>query len=639
MYRCQIPRHLTPLFCETVRELERITSPNRPHAARGLTLAFHQLQLEPSSKRYLARFLLETPEAAALAAASDSRTLNEWLENLERRISQARYSRGRFQTATEKLMSAHGQPAAPWQKLPPMPTPPHVARAKNATDLLMAKLAPVTERAAETAAKFRQVDTGPKHSAYITPPGMPACFRLDKLEDGKLECRSHGEIAPDIELRQEKLQVSCISAWAQGHLMELLEDGTLPPEEIIEYTHPAWSLTHNITHRYMNAVDRLTAIAAGGNPEGVHYSGLNSLVTKPALTKAADEINHHTLTQLVSETNRIHREAWFAPAQAQKISAHNWVELNEETFVELERKCRGTAKYFLNNAVDPEEEPQRLHPGQVINRLKRHTGLDGAAWKVFCRMGPAKFMTHHNLRQPHNIRDLCEAIAQANVPYANPADLHTVALTGAESSRHRLATNRHGNPWKRWVQLIGAYLRREHDSVRTFSHVVNAFSHQETQGDAPWGPGEWETHARRADRWHRELERIEEHGLSPDQLHLAWESALEQQDNGELTLKPENTAVALVHLAETMHNCIATVAPNCATGMSRIYTIWEGDTILAAAEIRNSTGRWTLSQVEAPNHGSPEPRALELAKALPELYASAERSTAPPAGKERDAEA
>ena len=568
--------------------------------------------------------LFEAQAACEDAASAPDAVYAEWLEKIGKMVNDDNRRRRRLNSATQKFLReretrANVPPRPPWALAEQWM---RTVREASAVRHLLEELMP---EAVQKAQEIRPTAKTDGSVSFMTDEENPPCWKLTAEADGTLSLEVHGHPSEGGRLPPEHHPAEELRAWARGELLESLESRWKGSRlRLIELIWPAKYAWPHAANAWTEAQETLTAAATGPGDEDATASphSLDILRTRPALRRAAEEAATAVETDLISPDNRTHRQAWFQEDRAATLYAHNWTALNADMFTSLERKHRGLTRYFINQVLGPEEAPRRLTPSEVVARTKNHTQLNGSAWKVFLRMNPSTLIATSGSARTSETTALCQAIAEANVPGAEPGDLARVAVTGRASATYAAESQ---ETWRAWTRLVSAYLRREgrERGGWTLNHVVNAFDHHLAESGRPWGPGDWQVLQNRTGRWHDRLDVEETRGMTNQELASTWTLALpEHQDNGAV-ITPADNGRKLLDAAQEMNNCLATMAAGSIAGTRAIYLIKREGKVTAAVELLNTGSQWRTGQVESSGHARPTDEDLRTAEALAARYSEA----------------
>lgn len=471
----------------------------------------------------------------------------------------------------------------------------------------------------------------------MTQPGKPPMTRYRKRRDGTIHAYRNGTEVSHLTITPDHIDLTTLARWLQGKIISQAAKTLPDPEDLVLALYPSngGSPLLDTLHDCIGAILQENTTAPGAQNTHKYPNWPKRL--PPNIQKAQKEtdsllilnfLDLRVLDLLNSHLKSRHSSPYIIP------NNYNWAALNAKTIAALDRATPGITLYYTHLLLDPIRKAARLHPGQIVAAVKAHTGMTKPQWKAFCRLNPALFLHRLINRSPqemesnlHDIRLLCEAVAQANRPKAPPDYLGLLERKVQASANYAAANPTALSPWKAWVNILNGYLNgQDHprqDSYTQFanlSYIEDCFR-QHVENDLPWTPADWQTLHHRARRWHQEIQNRHSASFSSQ----PWPNALPAYADGDLNIEPVTNPKALHQLAKAMGNCLETYIPNCLRNRSRIFTISKHGRLMAAAEIVNDSGRWFSGQLEGPHRGQIPGIAHEAASRIPALYAQAEK--------------
>ena len=308
---------------------------------------------------------------------------------------------------------------------------------------------------------------------------------------------------------------------------------------------------------------------------------------------------------------------------------YNTVIMNLDTFRTMSESSPNVLGYFCRNIAFTQDPRKVSGPGEIVENVRTMTKLSGnpAGWRYFCRLWTLEMEREAKQKGENVITPLTAAdlAIQINRPAAPDTALRHVILMEHHHRRYRTAQWEQGDTWKAWTnvlnQFLGAWDRQQPPSVRELNRVQDALNGH-IQDNEPWGPGNWENLTARAERWHNLIqERRTTEEKSGDSC--SWESLVEHTEYGRVTIRAVTNGRDLRKLGDSMGNCLRTYWQHCFEGRSRIFVIVEDGRTAAAAELRNTNGRWSTGQIEAPFRGKLRAAIMAAVEALRSMYQKA----------------
>ncbi len=492
----------------------------------------------------------------------------------------------------------------------------------------------------------------------------PAFISIRRKSDGTIHAFSHGRPQQDRKLlsayNQEREEMY---TWIRAELLAGVAKKTGGAQDIMDTVYETTNRLFSTRPALQKTVEKIAQEAVhgqGGWKDGMSFrTGLDS-----ALRAAHAELGSvgKMLDPRTMETAKlVMSEGYTGPHPTPNV--YNWVHLNRTVIRKLEKATPGILQYYVSRCWDPQAEPARLHPGEIIRAVREQTQLTRSEWRAFCRIGPAMFLQEAEFppdeQQPSTLRLICRAAAEANQPQANANRLCRIAYMGYQCRFYHDAQWEAGDPWKAWVNLVSRYLNPGRPTIVP-EHLVDTREYYNKEaGDIrrtedalrnhverqiPWGAGDWATLEARSERWHTEMhgqgERAPQQDpygnpaeMSQQDQAAAWDSALGKFWEKDLTATPITTGPELHRLGEEMNNCLSSYTRRCQAGESRIFHITRNGQSTAAAEITRTGGpagrrkKWKLNQMEAPRRGAIPADVHQLAGRLPDRYAAAETAS------------
>ena len=482
----------------------------------------------------------------------------------------------------------------------------------------------------------------------------PAFTSIRRRSDGTVHASRHGKPQQDEKLLSAQDRQGELTAWIRAELLNRAAEKIGDPQRLTGAVYGPRTKSPNVWWTLQDTANRVAWEAVQEEDASLKELDLKTKL-EAALRRAHAELTGKDGGILESGTletaRKLMDEEYTSPLPTP--NAYNWVHLNRTAIKKLEKATPGVARYYTSRCWDPRQEPGRMHPGDIIRAVRDQTQLTKSEWKVFCRIGPERFLRGfpppEDEEQPSTIQLICRAVAQANQPGTSDSRLDPVIHTGRQCRFYHDARWQAGDAWRAWVNLLSRYLdpRRqvslpEHligttEEYRSENEELNRTedalrNHVERQ--MPWGPGDWDTLTARSERWHREIfyararmARVNMENGMDAAMEAAWTSALRGFEEKGVAASPVTTGRELHRLGEEMGNCLGSYTSRCQEGESRIFHITQNGQTAAAAEISRTGKSWMLRHTEAPRRGPIADAVRELAGRLPDLYALAERKT------------
>ena len=308
---------------------------------------------------------------------------------------------------------------------------------------------------------------------------------------------------------------------------------------------------------------------------------------------------------------------------------YNTVLTNLDTFQTMSANSPNVLGYFCRNIAFTQDPRRVSGPGEIVEKVKAMTGLAGnpAGWRYFCRLWTLEMEQEARQIGRNTVTPLttAELAAEINRPRAPDALLRYVLLMEHHHRNYRTAQWEHGDPWRAWTNVLNQFLGAwdpQNASVRALNRVQDALNGH-IQDNEPWGPGNWENLTARAERWHNLIQQRRNTPREKAGDSCSWESLVEHTEYGRVTISAVTNGRDLRKLGDSMGNCLRTYWQHCREGRSRIFVIVEDGRTAAAAELRNTNGRWSTGQVEAPFRGRLRVAIMPAVEALRNMYQKA----------------
>ena len=313
------------------------------------------------------------------------------------------------------------------------------------------------------------------------------------------------------------------------------------------------------------------------------------------------------------------------------IRAYNQAALNHRVFQQVKQDSKHVLQFYQLATISQTGPPHKLSSAdELTRRVQEMSGLDGAAWRCFTRVGWNAIWNADQQQEMEELQMGFNALAEANRPQAPDTAIRMVA---GETANHRFFRNaqwRHGDPWAAWVHLINQNLG-EHppgphglDPRGELRNVADALRWH-IEHEQPWGLTDWESYVRRSDRWHREISMRNQREMDDAIRTASWTSTLGPVQLKDISASPVNTATHLHDLGREMNNCLGTYWKKCLEGTDRIFSIWKEKKLLAAGQITRRGDGWTVGQVEGPGRNRPSQEARAAMRRVCTMYEEAER--------------
>ena len=314
------------------------------------------------------------------------------------------------------------------------------------------------------------------------------------------------------------------------------------------------------------------------------------------------------------------RNRWFGDCPNNNIDQYNHAFINRNTFRRMERENHHVFRYYCMAHHSP--TPQRLSgPEDVTRWVREHTGLRGAAWRVFVRVGWNIPRLPGAGQDPREFQAAFTAAAEANVPGASENKLRiAVNAMIAFHIQFREAQWRNGDPWKAWVHVLNRFLTEGEDGQSSRLRDIADSLAWHIRHQQPWGPTGWPEYIERANGWNRETALRHREEEANRATNSYWESLLSETQLGDITARPVCTREELIGLGREMGNCLSTYWQRCQAGSNRIFTLWKDQELIAAGEIRKHLAGWTTGQMEKHRHKDAGEEAEQALAELARLF-------------------
>ena len=454
-----------------------------------------------------------------------------------------------------------------------------------------------------------------------TPARMAPYLELTRRRNGSIECRkdgksnhrnlhiTHSEIMGEMRGRAKNA--------INGLLRETLDDAT---EEIRRVDH----LRYRKSDFVDSLADRLSE-ELSGNGKGPAKPGTG----RRTADDANETLNTHILNdRLLRAAGILHwqmePQEW-EPTDCKhcRISEYNLVAKNEDAMLTLANEAPNLGRFYCRFLAHTDGEQRRKwrDADELAHEIREAGGFSPAEWRLFCQWG-GNLASLYDPNPLRTAKDVCQTIVAANVQEPEPKRFQHALRS--QSWHKQLGHDwhwAHGDNRMAWAKIINRYLRNT-GPPGELEYVAVSFS-AAVRENLPWGDGDWDTLMARAQRWHEEAERDRQEARQRRTSFTGpkeWQSLLGQHTDGKFELTPLNSAEQLSDIGAIMGNCLTNYQGHCAANRSRIYTITEGDKLLAAAELRPGPDGWTTTQIETPSHGVPSQEAQEAARRLALRY-------------------
>lgn len=324
---------------------------------------------------------------------------------------------------------------------------------------------------------------------------------------------------------------------------------------------------------------------------------------------ATGHANHLLLNRILdpdtTETlNRLHRK--FIRARTgqthglPQFSTHtiDTTMRNQKAIAQLQETSPHLATLYVTTFSEPDHT--FVHPGQIINHIKRHHRLTPAQWKLLCKLAPnIKLITNPSvINADSDIVRIIRILSTANRPEAEIKRLRLLAGASHLHEKHWIKPPRRRKDQHRqaWTKTMNAFLapggpdRTTAQLNRVSDAITGTLRAQE-----PWGQGTWENMLAREARWHHQLrqQKAKKSGKAK------WPPLVQEYNDGQFTVSPVTTHKELKHAGDQLNNCLANYYEECTERGTRIYTYHlNGITLVGATELIPTDSGWKLGQTE-----------------------------------------
>lgn len=399
-------------------------------------------------------------------------------------------------------------------------------------------------------------------------------------------------------------------------------------------SHKGWIALSQLTWNQLGEVQDTLAeiLEAATIPSNMPKTKGRRPPEQPTLETLTQRANNIIRTRLMDKENARKARELFPERDTSEpvpVQDYNEATLNGDILLQMERDNEPIIRLYKQNVLrEAENLTPAGHPGEIIRRLKNHTGFTPRQWKQLHRL-TAKCPDATRISYLGQLRHVTQAMADANRPEATGQKLRFI-LNLNQHAYFAEAGWTQGEPWKAWTQFLNQFLR--HHDPEPDEHQVNRIIdalRAHIQHDLPWGPANWETLQLRSERWHQERIQNSRWKIPQEALRLHWESAMGETLIGKTKFTPVTDARRLVQLGNSMGNCLSTFWDRCKQGTSRIFTAHDAkdQKLLAAVELMSHSGIWTTGQIEGPARSSYPAHVDRDATQLARQYQSAHRET------------
>ena len=497
---------------------------------------------------------------------------------------------------------------------------------KPAPDLneVLTVMAQATKKVQEALSQHRYLTLREKEGQRIMEilagPGQPGALTLAAEPDGTITATMNGEPHPEVKLNPTAgetrgLANNAVATLIMEETLAALADGPIDPETL-------WSeASRNQLER--DAVGIIREAERRSSTPDWYNTGRTAgkeLDTKHIAETLLGRYENWLLLERMNGKNY----------EGHSVAEYNIVARNSATFRRMEERESPPLHFYCNRIAPTEPEPRTFeHPGEVIRVVKETLELPGELWKVFANIPHPAWPRGPEVNRK-TVTKVCTILASGNAPLRDRESVKTmVTLLARPDTNYNVRWN-HGSPTAAWGALAREFLSMEitRHSFHTSSpeallpRIADALRGR-INDDHPWGRGNWETLARRAERWHREktinARRAREAEIE-SMADRGWNSALESVELEEFTFTAVTNGRALVKLSDTMENCLYTFVNDCAGGHCRIFTAHRNNELEAALEIYLQDGHWLPGQAEGSQHQRPPKGLAKLHQKLCAIY-------------------
>ena len=441
--------------------------------------------------------------------------------------------------------------------------------------------------------------------AMINEKGQ-AFLEMARNRDGTIELFIRGKPAPDHPLHTDAGELTLpFRNWA-GTLV-LRETERRGGKKLIPELVAGTNWRHGSTLGTREAREALDGVLAEAEltersgaraARAITLNNLPSNVNNLAGRRIIDRKVEETACRLFQKPHAAWDDTW-NDAQHATARSYSVTALNMDLLLAMERDAPCVLGYFCRH-IAPGMKPRRLDgPGEMVRTVRARTGLGGnpAGWRFFCRVWDeaAEAMAG---RARTSLEKAVDLAVQINRPRAPAASLREVVCMTHDHRFFREAAWERGDPWGAWVHILNQFLGADPAPRTGDLHWVRDALRGHIQNNEPWGAGNWENLTARSDRWHRELNLERNQDRSGDEA--TWDTLVQETSHQGFSIHPVTNGRALRELGSAMGNCLRTYWSECARGQTRIFTLSREDRIVAAAELRQMAGRWSMGQIEAP---------------------------------------
>lgn len=378
----------------------------------------------------------------------------------------------------------------------------------------------------------------------------------------------------------------------------------------------------HVTSHYRSIINEAEHIVAlslkppimpkGARTKEIALDDVAKTVTRLVRTKLANPATFHA----ASQQHTTNRARW-------SLRIYNELAINGDLLTECSRTMPSVTRFYQEALINKQKDLTNLEdPADLVRVVRQNLPLSRSAWKAFLRLeGPC------NTTNPEHIQALCQAIADANRPDANPAFVQAVAQLHYQSYQILAISQENApNAWTGWVRAVNRFLALEipysWDLERDLSHIADAIRHlSQMRPQDTWGTGTWEQMTQRADRV---LQRRDQDRVNAMRA-ITWDSALRRTTIAGVSFQPITNGAQMDDMGNLMGNCLGSYAQRCQSGQDRIFTAHDAKgALLAAVQLHHAGTAWTCVQIEGPHRSHTSPEVRDASNLLAEQYNQAQ---------------